>query len=366
MRNAAFFSAAALIAAIPAAAQEDHFTSSPQGFEYVEGNTSIDLVGKEALLRYQQVDAFTFGSKTNRNRMMWRRDGLLPTNPGMGARNVEIEVLAAESDLGSMSTSFAGNYLAGTDQVVFNRKVVAFPDWSAAPATAPQSQSAALMIYTDVVGWGYPGKATSGTDFLWEIRVYSNDQAGTPYPMDADGGVFTNVPSTGGTAVGPTCFGTGFASGRGANTHVNMRNYGTHMELELDVDDVEAGQNGFVILGGQLQNTPLTSLLGLCGDLEVAPLMTVALGPTNASGFAATTFSNLAYMPSLIGQTIYGQGAGFDTVQGLIMCRTRGVIVPVDPPSGSQLKYMFALDPNAASATSGILDGGIILMTNHT
>lgn len=357
--------AAALIAAIPAAAQEDHFTASPQGFEYVEGNTSIDLIGKEALLKYQQVDAFTFGSKTNRNRMYWRRDGILPTNPAYGSRNVEMEVLIAEANLGSMSTNFASNYIAGTDQVVFNRKSVSFPDWSVAPAVPPAPESGALVIFTDVVGWGYPGKNTSGTDFLWEVRIYSNDQAGSSYPMDADTAVFNSVTGTGATAVNPSCFGTGFASGRGASSHLDMVNYGTHFDLHMDVSDIEVGQSSFMLLGAQLQNVPLTSLLGLCGDLEVNPLMSINLGATNASGQASADFNNLTYVASLVGLQLHGQGVGMDSVQGVVLTRTRTLTVPINPPSGSQVKHMWALDPSAAAASSGIVGGGIILHTNH-
>ena len=353
--------AAALAVCVPLSAQEDHFTSSPQGFEGTEGNMSIDLIGNEALLRYQQVDAFTFGGKTNRNRILWRRDGLTATNPAFGSRNIDMEFSHGEGDLSTMSTNFSGNYSAVAEQVVITRKVINFPDWSAAPAIAPQAESAAMIIFTDVVGWGYPGKATSGTDFVWEVKVWSNDKAGTGYPMDADSVVPTHVTATGGTAVNPTCFATGFGSGRGANTHVDVSNYGTHFDMHLDVGDIEVGQNAFVMLGNTLASTPTP----FCGNLEVVPLLTVPLGPTDPTGYAEVKFTNLTYNAALIGATIHGQGAGFDSVQGMVLNRTRSVTVPADPPVGTQVKHMWALDPTAATATSGIQNGGIIMLTNH-
>ena len=64
--------------ATAALAQIDHFESLPQGFEFVEGNTSIDLLGTEPLLRFQQIDSFSFVPIEERVRMAFRRDGTSP------------------------------------------------------------------------------------------------------------------------------------------------------------------------------------------------------------------------------------------------------------------------------------------------
>lgn len=350
--------AAALAVCLPLAAQEDHFTSSPQGFEGVEGNLSIDLIGKEPLLRFQQVDAFTYGAKTNRNRVYFRRDGLLPSNPLYGARTVDMEFAFGEGNLGTMSTTFADNYIGSTHQVVFNRKLVNFPDWSAAPALPPQPESQALILFTDVVGWGYAGRTATGTDFVWEVRVWSNDKGGQPYPMDGDTVIPTVVTSSG-SAVGTGCIATGQTS---SVSHSNsLSNYGTSFDLSLGVSRCQPFQTAFSLLGA----TQVTTNIGLCQPLQLLPVLTVNMGTTDATGAASIAFTGLAHNPALIGQSIVSQTVAFDTGLGLALSQGRVVAVPVDPPSGNQVKYMWALDPDAATATSGLANGGIILHTNH-
>jgi hypothetical protein len=351
--------AAALLVCVPLSAQEDHFTSSPQGFEGVEGNMSIDLIGKEPLLRFQQVDAFTYGAKTNRNRIGFRRDGLLPTNPAYGARIVELEVAVGEGSLGSMSTSFTGNYNSGTHQVVFTQKQVNFPDWSAAPALPPQAESQWLILFTDVVGWGYPGRTASGTDFVWEVRVWNSSKAGQGYPMDADTAIPASLTNSGATVGSSSCIATGQVSS--PSYSISMSNYGTSFDLLMNVVRCQAGQTAFSLLGA----TQLTTNLGFCAPLQLVPVLSVNMGPTDPTGRAEANFLGLNHNAALIGQNIYGQAVAFDTTLGLVLSQGRQLTVPGDPPAGTQVKHMWALDPNAASATSGIVDGGIILHTNH-
>lgn len=349
--------AAALAICVPLSAQEDHFTSSPQGFEGVEGNLAIDLIGREALLRYQQVDAFTYGEKGNRNRIAFRRDGLLPSNPTYGARVIEMEFGHGEGNLGTMSTTFSNNYSAVSHQVVITKKQISFPDWSAAPALPPATNSE-FIIATDVVGWGYPGRSVSGTDFVWEVKVWSNNKAGTSYPFDGDTVIPTSLGSSGAT-VGAGCTATGGASA--VSYHLNMANSATSFDLDMDVGNCESGQAAFGLLGGAQS----TQNIGFCTPLELVPTVVVSMGTTDPTGFAQIAFPGLTYNAALIGQNIYGQAVAFDSGQGLVLSNGRDLVVPANPPVGTQVKHMFALDPNAATATSGILTGGIILLTNH-
>jgi hypothetical protein len=350
--------ATALAVCFPLAAQEDHFTSSPQGYEGVEGNLSIDLIGKESLLRFQQVDAFTYGSKTNRNRVGFRRDGLLPTNPLYGARTVDMEFAFGEGNLGTMSTTFTNNYSGSTHQVVFNRKLVNFPDWSAAPALPPQPESQWLILFTDVVGWGYNGRTATGTDFVWEVRVWSNDKGGQPYPMDGDT-VIPTVITNSGAAVGTGCIATGQTSSVSHSS--SMSNYGTSFDLSLSVARFEAFQSSFSLLGA----SQVTTNIGFCAPLQLIPVLTVNMGTTNATGGSSIAFNGLTHNPALIGQNIVSQSVAFDSVLGLTLSQGRVLTVPGNPPAGNQVKYMWAADPNAATATSGLVNGGIILHTNH-
>ena len=357
MRNLLTASAAALLAA-GLAAQEDHFTSSPDGFSSTEGGTSMDLIGSAATLRFQQVDATNFGGKEDRNRWAFRRDGLLADNPTYGARNVELELVLAEGDLGTFSTSFASNYVSGTDTLVFTKKTIAFPDWSVAPAATPANHD--LVIFLDTM-WSYNGKAVTGTDLLWEVRVYSNDKAGSAYPMDADIVVpdfLSGVSSALGTS---TCT----ASGQSGtyNEHFSILNYGTKMQLDMDVSRAAANSPAAYLLGLP-QTTPLQPLF--CGDLQVNPLLVIAMGNTDPTGFAAVSF-DAPYSPASIGGSIAGQCIVIDAGQpnSIGLAQGRLTNVPMDPPNTSQCKHIYDTNVAATTAASGVVDGGIICMTNH-
>ena len=345
-----------LAATLPA--QEDHFTSSPNGFTLTEGGSSNSLIGSAATLRYQQVDATNFGARQNRNRIAFRRDGLSPDNPLYGARNVELEVVLAEGRLLSFLTAFDSNYVSGTDALVFTKKTVAFPDWTVAPATTPANHDLVLMLDTL---WSYRGKAVTGTDLLWEVRVYGNDSAGNPYPMDFDLVIprfVTGIATPLGTS---TCTATG-ASGPYTGD-LDVLNFGTRMQIDIDVTNAAPNAPAAYMLGIP-QVTPLQPMF--CGDLRVLPLFVIPLGSTNAAGFAAQSF-NAPYSPASIGASLAGQAVVADPDQpnGIALGQGEVSTVPLNPPTTPQCKHISASSPTAAIATGGIVDGGIIVLTDH-
>jgi hypothetical protein len=353
-------SAAVLAAGIPLAAQEDHFTSSPQGYETVEGNMSIDLIGKEPLLRFQQIDSLTLGSKTNRNRFGLRRDGLAGVNPAFGARTLDMELVAGEGHLASASTTFDDNYIAGTKTVIIARKSVSFPDWTVNPVTPPQSEPQWAILLLDAP-WGYDGKVATGTDLVWEVRVWGSSAAGSSYPMDAD--IAAPTVLQGITAgLGSGCITAGQASAM--TITADNFNYGTKFSLTFRVTRAAANQPVTFLLGAQKQ---VTNLPGFCADLQIIPIMGLAIGSTDAAGAMTTIIDPIAYNATLINMAFEAQAVVMDPSQatGLALSPGRESIIAIDPPVGSAVKHLWALDPDATVATSGLVNGGIILHTNH-
>ncbi|MEM7199547.1 MAG: hypothetical protein AAF628_04735 [Planctomycetota bacterium] len=95
--------AAALVACVFLSAHADRWESSPSGLESVEGNMSLDLIGREGLLRFQQIDT-TSGPRANRNRVGAHGPTLLISGLSGVA---EGEAIPAISDPRSTSTRLA-------------------------------------------------------------------------------------------------------------------------------------------------------------------------------------------------------------------------------------------------------------------
>ncbi|MEM7199546.1 MAG: hypothetical protein AAF628_04730 [Planctomycetota bacterium] len=355
--------AAALVACVSLSAQADHWESSPSGLESVEGNMSLDLIGREGLLRFQQIDT-TSGPRANRNRVGFRRDGLILDSTQYRSRNVELEVIFSEADLGSSSMNFAGNYTGNTSTVV-SRKTISFGDWTFAPVVPPVTTGQApefITIGLDT-NWSYPG-STGGTDFLIEFRVYSNDQAGRGYPGDAD----TAAPLfliNGGEGSGTGCIATGRASP--STVSLEMLNWGSKLSMNYGVSNNVAGAPAFGNLAGGPAAFPLP---GLCAQLLVNPvgMLTLGLGITDGFGDVTATFDPLPYNPALIGAELYAQGMVLDVGQPgsfkLAVTDQRKTAIPSDPPTTSGAKHFWALDPSATMAT-GSGDGGYVFFSNH-
>ncbi len=360
MRNLLHLAVVATIAT-PVIAQPDHFTSSPAGYESTEGSLSVDLIGKEALLRFQQIDATNWGSKADRNRIAFRRDGLMPFDPNYVARTLDMELVMGEGDLATATSNFDGNYTAGTKTVVISRKRVSFPDWQAAPALAPQSESNWAILWLDSQ-WSYLGKQATGTDLVWEVRVWANDQAGKSYPMDADPVVLSVMQGATGSTGNSSCVTTGQT--RGMNNHVEFFNHGTKMSSAFDISRAAPNSPATMLLGTTAQSIAIG---GLCSTLELIPVTDVFMGNTDGTGFAFLSIDPIAYNTSLIGQSFYSQAVALDNTQpgGIGLGVGRKTYVPIDPSTNSQCVHLYSLDPNAASASSGVLDGGLILHTNH-
>jgi hypothetical protein len=361
MRHSLTLTSAAILAAgLPLAAQEDHFSSSPQGYESVEGNTSSDLIGKEARLRFQQIDSLTLGAKTNRDRFALRRDGTAGVNPAYAARMLDMELVAGQGRLATASADFDTNYITGTKTVLIARKNVSFPDWTVNPVTPPQPEPQWAILVLDSLWAGYGGRVATGNDFVWEVRVWGNDHAGSSYPMDADS-VKPSVVQGLTSGFGTGCFTAGMTSAM--TITADNFNHGTKLSLRLGVTRAAAGAPVTFLFGAQKLVTPLP---GFCADLQIVPILGVPMGTTDPAGALTNVIDPIAYNPALINVAFVAQAIVLDGSQltGLALSPGRESIVAVDPPAVSGCLRLWALDPDATVATAAA-NGGIILFTNH-
>lgn len=357
-------SAATLAVCVPLAAQADHFTTSPEGYENTEGGSdSRDLLGTEPLLRYQQIDTTNTRSMSNRVKMAFRRDGHLLDNPEYGPRMIDLEVVMAESDLSTISTAFANNYKTNM-AVVFSRKMVSFADWTLRPATLPGPIENIILLDQP---WSYAGKTATGNDLLWEVRVFGNDHAGKEYPFDFD---YIDPNTTFGTpppvrsedtTLGPGCTVPGQSEEFDLDPAV--LNYGNQFELEGEVSAGPIGVPVTTIISGQDANLTVPFL---CAPVRALPGIMIPFGPTSGSGFASMPTIQLPYNAAWIGIDLYMQAVApcMGCQSGLALTRGVQLAIPEDPPTPA-IGRVWALDPNAPVATYGPTPGGIIIYTNH-
>ena len=186
-------------------AQQQHFTAPP-GFEQTEGPLAVQFLNPfyNAAARFQYVDGGQRGTpRLAILALALRRDG--PQTSTSPARVVDVEVVMAETDAGSQSTTFAANY-NGTAVTVFQRKNLSLPDHSVAPPSPPAPFDVVFVFDT-------PFAYSGNRDLLWEVRLFANQAAGLAYSLDS---VDTTIPGEGQysylgfqsctTAVGPYWF----------------------------------------------------------------------------------------------------------------------------------------------------------------
>lgn len=355
--------AAVVASGVALRAQPDHFTTAPEGYNYVEGESSSDdLLGTEPRLRFQQIDTTKFDDMFLRDRIAFRRDGRTPDDFSFLGRTIELEVVFSESDLANVSTTFANNYKANTATVIA-RKKVSFADLSFAPTVLPAGQTTVIPL--DQI-WSYAGRPATGRDFLWEVKVFSNTAAGQRYPLDvaypvANASFSNQTPNV--------ARAQRLSIGCVANGQTNP--FTLVMQLGNDGNRFHwqsttwyGTANAPVVLLVDSQDQAL-SVPSLCTTAH-AIAASIPHGTSDSAGMSNFAFSLLRNR-ALLGADLYAQAITADASQpGTPIAISGGVkvTVPTDPPQ-PRLGRLWALDPTANTATVGPVPGGIILWTNH-
>ena len=354
--------ATAFSLALPAAAQP-WLTTSPAGFEFVEGSSdSRDLLGTEPKLRYQQVDSTIDLPVLGINRIGFRRDGQQVTNPQYQGRTVELELVMAESDIWTFNAAFAANY-AANQAVVLTRKQVSFPDWTQRPAGLPAPTDLVVPLDTP---WNYPGRKANCRDLLWEMRIHGNTSAGAEYPFDlafvgAPNVTFGNAPPPAesvGTSISTGCRTPG--SPAPFDLRETVKNHRTKFEIES------------IALNGVPRN-PVTLFLSaqptninhpnLCAAVRVLPDVIIPHGVTSPGRVVRLIIDPIPHNKAFIGASLYMQAITPDASQPgwpIAVSSAHTVTIPADP-EGPGAGRIWAKDPTAATATAGPVAGAVIV-----
>ena len=350
--------------AAPAAAQG--FVSSPKGYEFTEGSSDERYVlGSWPTLRFQQIDSTNDDPLPNIGQLGFRRDGRLFTSPLYPGRTIDMEIVMAESDIDNLSTTFATNYVANQLKVV-NRKTIQFPDWSQQSILPPSPLTAIVALD---VPWSYSGKTASGNDLLWEVRVWSNSEAGKEYPFDL---AYVVPNATFGTTLNPTRSGhTDLGSGcqvalGEAHMDIDIFNFGSKFTLDAHL---HTAPNQPVTLMIGLFNANL-SHPSLCTKLHVLGVVNLGVGVAAGNGDFDIDIDPIAYNAAYIGQDLFFQTVAPDASQTaggfmpVALSSAAKITVPEDPRPPA-VGRLWAADPAATTALFGPVAGGIILHTNQ-
>src|SRR5690606_25590588 len=118
-------------------------TVSPIGFANVEAPTSNTFPFSGSTFTYQQAHGDLRGAPLPITRMAWRRDGV--STGTFVARAVTVDVWMGETDLTTITNTFATNFAAAPTQVVTNR-TFNFPDHSGRPLSTPTPFTAVVTL----------------------------------------------------------------------------------------------------------------------------------------------------------------------------------------------------------------------------
>ena len=285
--------------------------TSPKGFDTTEGATNHNyILASKVGLTFQQLDGTNRGTVAALKSIAWRRDGTGATNTTYTARQLEMEVLMADTIVANVSTVHSANY-KNPPTVVFTKKMVNAPDWTQMPVSAPAPWDLKAPFDTS---WVYLGI----DDFVWEVRVTQNSAVtgttGLDYGFDFDyigqsGATFSAAATA--TNIGTGCISTGrtaaFSLAGSLNTHANR--------LRLVASGSNAPSSTTVVLFVDAVDSNLTVPM-LCGVARALPTLTFPLGTSSATGsVASVTFDNLPFAPYFVGVPLVMQSVAIDMGQ---------------------------------------------------
>lgn len=336
---------AALLLAVAGTAQNP--AVSPAHYATEEGATTSSFPFSNPV-RYQQVHADLRGPARIVLALSFRRDGMLGPRVNFAPRTLQLEVRMSESDLPTMSATFANNY-ATPASVVLPATSLTTPDFVDQPRTVPGPFAFRIPLQV-------PFAYTGTRDLLWEVAVTSATGTGTAVPLDAPISGFNLVTPGAYTMNGLGCMVQGLETMLRANHSVQSLPNGSFAIFDFTASFLPPSAACAFLFGSGAVNLPVP---GVCTNLYVLPLVTLN-GTADATGtFKPFTgvLPRLPFSNAIVGQSFDAQVAGLDPGMTPVPVRvTNGVTarIPATPPTltGVFGRVYEPNNPNAAVATN--------------
>ncbi len=318
-------------------------TVSPAHYATEEGATTSSFPFTNTV-RYQQVHADLRGSVRPVVALSFRRDGMLGPRTTFAPRTLQLELRMAESDLATLSATFASNY-AQPAVVVVPSMSVTTPDWVEQPTTVPGPFVFRIPFTTPFV--------YSGTrDLLWEVVVTSAAGPGTGVPIDAPISGFNLVTPGAYTMNGQGCVVGGLATMLRANHSVQALPNGSFAIFDFTASFLPPSASCVFLLGAGAISLPVP---GLCTNLYVMPTVTLS-GTADATGTYQPftgVLPRVPFAPVFVGVTVDAQAAALDaSITPLPLRLTNGVSARIPAASPTLTTVLGRVyEPNNPTAT---------------
>jgi hypothetical protein len=339
-RSAPLFTALAVV--LPASAQS--YVVSPPQAATTEGGTWFDspFTGP---CRHQQINVDLRGAARTFSALAFRRDGLAPANATLVARTLDLEVSCATGSYSGSGTSFATNYVSAPS-VVFTRKLIGIPDFSALPDSLPAAWSIHLAF-------DFPHAYAGNADFLTELKVWSSS---SPNGCLVDGVSARDTTLVGGfRSVGSGCPTANGTMGVRGVIATNSAMASSSFDWSIARGPSSAAAGLLVGLGD-----PDVAVPGLCptsggNRLRCDGSIASVIGLLDAGGSWTLPTFTVPWQPAFVGAALTAQAAAVDpTQQGLGIAVSQGIVSIVPPgPVAPQVARIVATGPGASGAASG-------------
>ena len=286
--------ASAILALVSFSYAQQTFTAPP-GYGTTEGPAAqtlyvpwFDGMGG----RYQWSSGSNRGTpRPNINKLEMRRDGLAAASTTWAARTTTLTVVMGHTNMTTLSTTFASNYVGATTTVV-NAMPYNVPNHNVPPPVAPPAPWTVSVPFT--ANFTYNGT----DDLLWEM-ICTNSAPTGAYSTDAHaGGAGTRA------TLGTAC---SFTQSGNAPAAVG----GNRIRMQLWASGGPNSQPAALVVGLTDPNTNLGGMLctALRANTDIVIGMSTSATGTIGSSTAPISFD---FNAPVVNTTVYTQFAAYD------------------------------------------------------
>lgn len=354
------------VMALSSTALTQTYTTSPKGFDFVEGNSDAYTLGMYAAGRYMTFDAEQIGSAMMLKGIAYRADNRMHTTAtAMGRTWSNVKIWASDCNMSSLSYTFTANPTT-TPSKVFDASM----DWQTVTGKPAKLPADWTLQFPFATNWSYSGTQGICLDFVFTGGTLANNAAWPSvayYYKDTENpSQYAYITSTPlglfGNKKGCNDRGVTHLSGASLSTTAyfysdtySSANYRGRLKFDLSGTNFGPSRQVFTLLGfgSNLAGTPFPGVY--CNKLHVDATLPVVLLPAFTSGSGTYTMNftgqyGVKADASVGGLELVTQAAWADSVnQNLLMSSAAKLIVPFKPTS-----YTHGMLYNAnSSATTG-------------
>jgi len=347
------------IALLASTAAAQQYFSGPPGYLTTEGNGSTTAF--TPFYDKSSRAQWLYGGLRNNvypaiNKFEQRRDGVAAAG-NYPARTIDLAVVMADCDLGSVSTTFASNYL-NTPTTVYTKKPTSFPDHSSLPPSSPAPWTVAVPFDSNYLYLGLK-------DLLLEVQV-DNLSGNVTYSMDCVNLGSSTTPgqgsysylNTAGKCTTPN--GAFDIFGRNPQTDASQK-------CTLSSYAVRGPSNAAGVWALGISDPNISGVL--CAGLRTSADVTVPITTDAVGGIGSSTALITLTFPIGGAFSVYTQFAAIDATQAGIPVALSDAVqnnIVQNIGGAPTAAFLYAYGTNGSAAVSGTSYPSYIAVTRFT